>query len=144
MRSLSFKKSFSSQPFLSLNEQVSWAVEYPYLFGFCGVQWTASCSYCKCWNTASPIFLLFYLLVKSSQCACWYSKPQSVLVPVTYKIIWLNNIIEDVVFAFRTCVYSEVSWCCQALRDRNIKCNKEKHFFSKWWKWELFILRDLM
>lgn len=71
MSSLSFKKSFFQTASSLLNEQISWAVDHPYLFGFCSVHWAASCSYCKYWDT-SPIFLLFCLLIKSSHCVAGF------------------------------------------------------------------------
>lgn len=70
-----------------------------------------------------------FLSINQEFTVCLLVFKAMMLVPVTYKIIWLNSIIEDVVLAFSTCVYSEVSWYSWALRDRNIKCNKEKHFF---------------
>lgn len=50
-----------------------------------------------------------FLSISQEFAVCLLIFKTTVLLPVTYKIMQLNSIIEDVVFAFRTCVYSEVS-----------------------------------
>lgn len=103
---LSFKKSFVSQPFLLLNELLTLAVDLHTCLFFAGCTGLLPVFHVDV-RTQHHLYSCFSIYKTRVHSAMAGISKQDI--SACFKIMQLNSIIEDVVFAFRRHVYSEVS-----------------------------------